>query len=97
MIGLQIAKKVQASCPRVSLRSLVRGIWDSIQKPLFTHRVPLITQERFLHSFLRDLPFRKDTNMMLLWTGFEQWLLIDIQRQKESRHRELTLWERGRG
>src|ERR671914_1378316 len=44
MIGLQIAKKVQASCPRVSLRSLVRGIWDSIQKPLFTHRIPLITQ-----------------------------------------------------
>jgi hypothetical protein len=57
----------------------------------------IVLWERFLHSFLRDLPFRKDTNMMLLWTGFEQWLLIDIQRQKESRHRELSLWERGRG
>jgi hypothetical protein len=44
MIGLRIAKKVQASCPRVGLRSLVKGIWDSIQKPLFPHRVPLITQ-----------------------------------------------------
>ena len=35
----------------------------------------IVLWERFLYSFLRDLPLRKDTNMMLLWTSFEQWLL----------------------
>jgi HlyB family type I secretion system ABC transporter len=44
MIGLQIAKKVLASCPRVSFGPLIRSMWESIQRPLSPRRVPLIIQ-----------------------------------------------------
>jgi hypothetical protein len=34
----------------------------------------IVLWECFFHQFLRDLPLRKDPNMLLLWTGFEKWL-----------------------
>lgn len=35
----------------------------------------LVLWECFLHDFVRDLPLRKDPNMINLWTGFEKWLI----------------------
>jgi hypothetical protein len=35
----------------------------------------LVLWECFLDGFVRDAPLLKDTNMALLWTGFEKWLI----------------------
>jgi ATP-binding cassette subfamily B protein len=44
MIGSGIASRAWASFPRVSFRLLIRGMWESIQRPISRQRVPLITQ-----------------------------------------------------
>jgi hypothetical protein len=38
----------------------------------------LLPWECFLHTFARDVPLLKDTNMVQLWTGFERWLLTQF-------------------
>jgi hypothetical protein len=48
----------------------------------------LVLWECYLFDFVRDLPLLKDTNMALLWTGFEKWL---ITRYKEA-EKILTPW-----
>jgi ATP-binding cassette, subfamily B, bacterial len=44
MIGSGIARRVWTSFPRVSFGPLVRGMWESIPRPISRRRVPLITQ-----------------------------------------------------
>jgi hypothetical protein len=35
----------------------------------------IVLWECFLDSYVRDAPLGEDKNMLLLWTGFEHWLL----------------------
>ncbi len=44
MIGSGIARRVWASFLRVGFGPLIRGMWESIQRPLSPRRVPLIIQ-----------------------------------------------------
>jgi hypothetical protein len=57
----------------------VAGFWGiqigNAQAWYYPEDEVIVLWECFLHDFVRDAPLRKDTNMSLLWAGFETWLI----------------------
>jgi hypothetical protein len=46
----------------------------------------LLLWDCYLYEFVRDLPLRKDPNMLQLWTDFEEWLINRYPEAEKNPH-----------